>query len=631
MHIPDGYLSPSTCAALYAAAAPFWYVALRRIERVITTRTVPLLAVFAAFCFVIMMFNLPLPGGTTGHAVGMGMAAIILGPWVSILAVSMALLIQALFFGDGGLTAFGANCFNMAIAGSLVAYGCYRLLARGAALTAPRRVLAAGLAGYAAINVAALCAALEFGLQPLLFHDASGTPLYAPYPLRVAIPAMMLGHLTFAGLAEFVLTAGMVRYLQRAEPELLRATALDAPALEPAGSPLPSASWPAARKLWIALGLIALLTPLGILAVGSAWGEWRAEDFSNAQARQQIAAASANQPPPAHAPTGLARWSAFWKAPLSAYAPPFIRSASFGYLVSALLGIGLVVVLAWLLGAFLIRRAPPRRAKGFVERTTAGLLRAADEALFAEKIARSNGLLQRLDARSKLAGLGALIAAAVAVHSFGSLLALFAVAILLALLSRVSLAVLARRVWLAVFVFTGAIALPALFLVPGATLYRLPGLDWPVSAQGLYSAALLLLRAETAATFSLLLVLSTPWNRLLRALRFFRIPAVFVVLLEMTYRYLFLLLQVAHNMFESRETRLLARFQPAEQRRLAAAAAAVLLDKSLALSSDVHTAMRARGFRGEVYLLDDLRMRASDWIQSSVLVSIAALAFYLGR
>jgi cobalt/nickel transport system permease protein len=99
----------------------------------------------------------------------------------------------------------------------------------------------------------------------------------------------------------------------------------------------------------------------------------------------------------------------------------------------------------------------------------------------------------------------------------------------------------------------------------------------------------------------------------------------------MTYRYLFLLLQVAHNMFESRETRLLARFQPAEQRRLAAAAAAVLLDKSLALSSDVHTAMRARGFRGEVYLLEDLRMRTSDWIQSSVLVSIAALVVYLGR
>ncbi len=205
MHIPDGYLSPSTCAGLYAAAAPFWYLALRRVKRVLDTRAIPLLAVFAAFCFLVMMFNLPLPGGTTGHAVGMGIASIVLGPWVSILAISVALLIQALFFGDGGITALGANCFNMAIVGSLTAYGVYRIAAHGAAIASTRRVLAAGFAGYAAINVAALCAAVEFGIQPGFFHDAAGAPLYAPYPLSISIPAMMIGHLTFAGLAELVI------------------------------------------------------------------------------------------------------------------------------------------------------------------------------------------------------------------------------------------------------------------------------------------------------------------------------------------------------------------------------------------------------------------------------------------
>jgi len=129
MHIPDGYLSPSTGAGLYAAAAPFWYLALRRAKRELNTRTIPLLSVFSAFSFVVMMFNLPLPGGTTGHAVGMGMASIVLGPWVSILAISIALFIQALFFGDGGITAFGANCFNMAVVGSLAAFVIYRALA----------------------------------------------------------------------------------------------------------------------------------------------------------------------------------------------------------------------------------------------------------------------------------------------------------------------------------------------------------------------------------------------------------------------------------------------------------------------------------------------------------------------
>ena len=114
MHIPDGYLSPATCATLYAGAAPFWWVSLRRMQRGLNTHMVPLLSVFAAFSFIIMMFNLPLPGGTTGHAVGVGIAAIVLGPWASILAISIALIIQALLFGDGGITAIGANCFKLA-------------------------------------------------------------------------------------------------------------------------------------------------------------------------------------------------------------------------------------------------------------------------------------------------------------------------------------------------------------------------------------------------------------------------------------------------------------------------------------------------------------------------------------
>src|SRR5579862_894380 len=140
MHIPDGYLSPATCAALYAGSAPFWYTSLRRLKRALNSHMVPLLSVFAAFSFVVMMFNLPLPGGTTGHAVGVGIAAVVLGPWAAMLAISIALVIQALFFGDGGITAIGANCFNMAIAGSLVAYSAYRLIAGRAPLASTRRV-----------------------------------------------------------------------------------------------------------------------------------------------------------------------------------------------------------------------------------------------------------------------------------------------------------------------------------------------------------------------------------------------------------------------------------------------------------------------------------------------------------
>ena len=352
MHIPDGYLSPSTCAALYAGSVPFWYTALRRVERLVHTRMAPLLSVFAAFSFIVMMFNLPLPGGTTGHAVGVAVAAIVLGPWASILAISIALAIQAIFFGDGGITALGANCFNMAIVASLGAYAIYRVVAGRAPIDSRRRVVAAALAGYGSINLAALCAAVEFGIQPLLFHDASGAPLYAPYPLRIAIPAMMIGHLTLAGMAELVISAGVVAYLQRAEPALLLRTAPGASGVAPQ-----TASRPALRTLWVALAVLMVLTPLGILAAGSAWGEWSPQEFSNPAARQRIAAASANAAPPAAAPIGLERMSTFWTAPMPRYAPPLLKSAAFGYVLSAMAGSGLIL-LVFLTTGWIFRGRP---------------------------------------------------------------------------------------------------------------------------------------------------------------------------------------------------------------------------------------------------------------------------------
>ncbi len=351
MHIPDGYLSPSTCAALFAAAAPFWYLALKRVQRLLNTRMVPLLSVFAAFSFVIMMFNIPLPGGTTGHAVGVGIATIVLGPWGSMLAISVALLIQALLFGDGGITAFGANSFNMAVIGSLVAGGIYRIVSGRAALTSKRRVVAAALAGYAAINAAAFCAAVEFGIQPMFFHDASGASLYAPYSLSVAIPAMMIGHLTFAGLAELIVSGGVVAYLQRTDLSLLK---LMAPGAATIDVPQPVSGWRSTRPLWVGLAALMILTPLGLLAAGTAWGEWSARDFSDPAVRAQIARASGNQAPPVAAPAGLDWLSKIWTAPIADYAPPFISSPQFGYILSAMFGVG-CIILFFLLTGWLVK------------------------------------------------------------------------------------------------------------------------------------------------------------------------------------------------------------------------------------------------------------------------------------
>ena len=359
MHIPDGYLSPSTCALLYGAAVPFWYAAVARVKRMLNTRLVPLLAVASAFCFVIMMFNIPLPGGTTGHAVGVGAAVVVLGPWASMLSLSIALLIQALFFGDGGITTLGANCFNMAIVGSLVAHLVYRVVGGKTALTS-RRTMAAALAGYAAINASALLTACELGIQPLFFKDASGTPLYAPYSLHVAIPAMMIGHLTFAGLAEFSVSGGVVAYLQRTNPSLLEqrisgkpedGTRLSASRVSPSNH-----GWRPTGPLWIRLALLMLFTPLGILAAGTAWGEWSVRDFSSPEMRQKMASASGNVAPPAQQPRGLERLSSVWSAPFPQYAPPFVRQPAFGYVMSAMFGSGLIMGFFLLMGWVLTRR-----------------------------------------------------------------------------------------------------------------------------------------------------------------------------------------------------------------------------------------------------------------------------------
>lgn len=351
MHIPDGYLSPATCAALYAGAAPFWYVALRRVNAMLHTRMAPLLSLFAAFSFVVMMFNLPLPGGTTGHAVGIGIAAIVLGPWAAMIAVSVALAIQAFFFGDGGILALGANCFNIGIIGSLAAYWSYRLAAGDAPLASPRRIFAAAVAGYAGINAAALLTAVEFGIQPMLYRDASGAPLYAPYPLAIAVPAMMIGHLTFAGLAEAIVSSGVVAYLQRSDISLLKATA---PGVDE-GEPSAGGGWATARSLWIGLAALLVLTPLGLLATGAAWGEWSPADFNDPETRRRISESSLNRPVPEKAPEGMDRLSAFWTSPMPDYAPAFIRSETFGYILSAMFGVGLIIF-TFLLGGWVMRR-----------------------------------------------------------------------------------------------------------------------------------------------------------------------------------------------------------------------------------------------------------------------------------
>jgi len=221
MHIPDGYLSPQTAVPFIALMVPVWSAAIKKVKEKLKKRDVPLLSIGAAFSFTIMMFNLPIPGGSSAHAVGAVLIAILLGPWAACLGVSVALIIQALVFGDGGILSIGANCFNMGFVMPMVGYYLYKLVKGDANECSGRALIAAFIAGYVGLNVAALCTSIEFGSQYHLFQAADGTPLYFMYPLKMAIAAMMSEHLIFAGPVEGLVTALGLRFVGSTYPHLL--------------------------------------------------------------------------------------------------------------------------------------------------------------------------------------------------------------------------------------------------------------------------------------------------------------------------------------------------------------------------------------------------------------------------
>lgn len=221
MHIPDGYLGPYTYIAFWIIMIPIWYYAGKKLSEELKSRQVPLLALAAAFSFVIMMFNVPIPGGSTGHAVGGAIIGIVLGPWAGVIAISVALVLQALMFGDGGVTAIAANCFNMAVVMPFVGYYTYRLLSGSSEVTSGRRIVAAGVGGYVSLTLAAIFTGIMFGIQPLLHHTADGTPLYMPYSLNITVPAMALEHILGFSIIEALVTALIFAYIQRTDTSIL--------------------------------------------------------------------------------------------------------------------------------------------------------------------------------------------------------------------------------------------------------------------------------------------------------------------------------------------------------------------------------------------------------------------------
>jgi len=271
------------------------------------------------------------------------------------------------------------------------------------------------------------------------------------------------------------------------------------------------------------------------------------------------------------------------------------------------------------------------RHRGFATETAVDFARALSRALVAEHIARQPGLLQSLDPRVRLVGLLSLVIVVTLSRKLMVIGLLFLLAVVLAVLSRVSIVALATRVWLIVLGFTGVIALPALFLTPGDPAATLGTESLVITRQGIATASLLVARVQTAVTFTTLLVLCTGWIHVLKALRTFGLPPEVILMLAMTHRYIYLLVEATGQMLESRLSRTVGVLQGRERRRMTTRTAGVVLSKSITLSNEVFLAMQSRGFRGDVQLLAEHRMGAWDYLGLVAFLGVGVLSVWAGR
>jgi cobalt/nickel transport system permease protein len=208
MHAPDGFLSVPIAVVMWAITLLVLAVAVRRTNRTLDERAVPLLGVTAAFIFAAQMFNFHVVGGTSGHLLGGVLAAVLLGPWAGTLVMACVIAVQALVFQDGGLVVMGANIFNMGVVGTLGGFFLYRALATILGGEERARIPAAGIAAWSSVVAGSIWMTFELAL--------SGTT-----PLSIALPAMVGVHVLI-GIGEALITMAALGFIAVTRADLLR-------------------------------------------------------------------------------------------------------------------------------------------------------------------------------------------------------------------------------------------------------------------------------------------------------------------------------------------------------------------------------------------------------------------------
>ncbi len=209
MHIPDGYLSPQTYIPAYIAAVPLISYGIKKLKKSLNEDTFPFIATLTALSFLVMMINIPIPGGTSGHAIGTAVLSILFNPWIGFVCVSFVLLIQALIFGDGGITTWAVNSIGIGFIASFSAYYSYKFLNQ------INENVALFFSGWISIVLASLFIAFILGIQPIIAHSQDGKPLYFPFNLSITIPAIVGSHMLYFGIVEGIFTLVVIKFVKR--------------------------------------------------------------------------------------------------------------------------------------------------------------------------------------------------------------------------------------------------------------------------------------------------------------------------------------------------------------------------------------------------------------------------------
>lgn len=631
MHIPDAYLSPATQLGAYAVMVPVWYVAAKKTAQDLTTRQTPLLSIGAAFCFAVQMFNIPAIGGTTAHALGAVLLAILVGPWAAIIGMTLTLGIQALLFGDGGILSLGANCFSMALVASFVGFAIFQLLSGTSSRGSVRALFAAAAAAYSGTVIASATAATILGIQPLIAHDRAGHALYFPFPLSVSVPAMVITHLLVAAPAEAMITVAALAYLWRCFPEYVSSSVRPR-----TGSSL---------KLVRAIGGVIVLTPIGLLAAGSAWGEWDLDKL-----KEMVG----------YAPAGILQSHEVVRPVLPDYGFSGLSGRPWeiiGYLASAVLGCGAVAFFtrSILLGrrrdvayyrapaaprsdipdwmAFPNGPLPPAKAirAPWFERTVLRMRTVLGRTIFCEEMARQPAFLQSVHPTAKAIGFISLLFAVAIAPTLSDLALLVIIPVGLACQSKIRLWAWVARVLGSVAFFGLLFAIPLCFaaVTAGKTAFQIGTVA--ISVPGLKAAAMLLLRLTAGIGLATLWNLTTRWNESVDSLGAIGVPRPVLTVATLTYRYLFVILETLGEMVEARTSRQVGAFDRHQAREYAGSGTAVLFSKSLAMMEETHLAMLSRGFGNRIMTGGPRRWNHVDRIFAlgavAIVVTVLAHAF----